>query len=141
MADEPVTAQSILTSFLLSSTAFTTPSLATLRQQLDSTRSAHTSDAQLKQYHREILEHRNALRQSVADDIAAYRLLPKGYSKQVQRAKELEDEEEAADEGAEVDQLGLEEAIAKLEKEERLLESELADLEEGIEGRKEELDA
>ena len=137
MAAEAVTAQSILTSFLLNSTAFTTPSLAALRQQLPS----QTSDTQLKQYHREILEHRNALRQSVADDIAAYRLLPKGHTKETRRAQEVEDEEDAADEGAEEDLLGLEEAIARLEQEERQMEEQLSNLDSGIEGRKQELEA
>lgn len=137
MADTPVTAQSILTSFLLSSTSFTTPSLTSLR----SLAPTQSTDSQLKQWHREVLQHRNSLRGQVEEEIKAYKLVPKGLVRQVKRELKVKEEEEALDEGEEGERLSLGEAIARLEKEEKLLGVEVQDVQDGIEQRKRTLDA
>lgn len=134
MAESTPTAQSILTSFLLTSTSYTLPSIATLRS-LDS----RLSDADLKQAHRELLAHRKGLREQLQQDINDYKLLrPNSAPK---RTAKDEQEEEQLDEGAEEDHLTLQQLIERLAAEEQSLDAEVQELQEAVEDQKTELDA
>lgn len=137
--DQP-TAQTILTSLLLTSTHFLVPSLAALRTLLNNTSptlSAETTDATLKTYLREITEDRKAIRGAVEKKIASFKLL----SKNAKRARVGAVGEDSDEEGVEADELDLQAALEKLEAEERALEAELGELGQAIEGSRRGLDA
>lgn len=136
MADSAPTAQSILSSFLLTSTSYTLPSLATLRS-LDPT--SRLSDQELKQAHRELLAHRKGLREQLQQNINEYKLLPPNSAPK--RSAKEQEEEELQDEGAEVDHLTLQQLIERLEAEEQSLDTEVQELHEAVEDHKTTLDA
>lgn len=142
--DPPITAQTVLSSLLLASTAFTNPSLASLRTLLNntlSTLSASTSDAQLKIYLREITDNRTSIRRTVERDITNFKLIPKRAVKRAKLERAREEEEDAEDEGVELEEIGLETALERLEQEEKALERELDVLDEGINEKKQALDS
>lgn len=137
---DQATAQTILTSLLITSTHFLVPSLPALRALLNNTSpalSAETTDATLKAYLREITEDRKAVRGGVEKKIASFKLL----SKNAKRARVGAVGEDSDHEGVEVDELDLQAAAEKLEAEERMLEVELGELDQAIEGSKRGLDA
>jgi hypothetical protein len=136
MAESAPTAQSILTSFLLTSTSYTLPSFASLRS-LDST--SRLSDSDLKQAHRHLLTHRKGLREQLQQNINNYKLLPPNSA--LKRSTKDELEEEQQDEGAEMDHLTLQQINERLETEERLLDAEVQELHEAVEEQKMGLDA
>lgn len=136
MAADTPTAHSILTSFLLTSTSYTLPSLPSLRS-LDS----RLPDSDLKQAHRELLQHRNGLRAQLQQNINQYQLLPKEAVQQLKRNAVNKREEEEGDEGEDEEYLTLEQVMQRLEQEEKELGAEVQELNGAVEDQKALLDA
>mgnify|MGYP001606636729 CR=1 FL=1 len=135
-ATTPVTAQSILTTLLLAPTTFLIPSLPTLRALLQSTSaslSASTTDGELKQYLKEVVQDRKLVEDDVRRAIKRYRL-----GGDAQQPAAVADDD---DDGEEFEELELNEVVERLESEETRLQTEIEGLERDVEGTKGDLEA
>ncbi|KAK4703761.1 hypothetical protein P7C70_g2453, partial [Phenoliferia sp. Uapishka_3] len=140
MATAP-TAQSVLTSLLITPTTYLLPSLSSLRSLLQSTSSslsASTSDKELRVYLKQVTQDRKISEDRVKREIKRFRLGSHGGSRATGSDEEVE---KTFDEGEEEEELTAEEVVSRLEEEEQNLQAEIKELESEVEKSKGQIDS